>query len=327
MRAAFATIAFAAAAVADVPPYNLVERLQLVPDMSTLVTAVVAGGLAPTLSGKGPFTVFAPDNRAFEALPPGVLPHLLANKTLLDEILTYHVVAGNVSSKDLKDGPVKTVQGDNIDVLIDPAHNNFPARVILNKDAIVTYADNYATNGVFHIIDHVLVPRPLSKALSALFYPVAAPTLNLVQRLQLIPYYSTLVSAVVAGGLVETLSGKGPFTLFTPSNRAFEALPPGAIEKLLANKTLLDEVLTYHAVAGAVYSSALKNGENVTTINGEDIAVTIDTANGHELIILDERKGRGGSFVVEPNNTATNGVFHGVTGVLIPPHLNAVFYA
>jgi len=283
---------------------------------------VVAAGLEGALAGKGPFTVFAPTNFAFDMLPPGVLPHLLANKTLLSEVLLYHVVAGNVSSKQLKDGEtVPTLDKENILINILPPHNGFPAAVLVNRDSRVTYADNYATNGVYHVIDHVLIPRPMSQGLDALFR-TAAPALNLVQRLQLIPEFSTLVTAVVAGGLADTLSGPGPFTVFAPDNMAFERLPPGALQKILANKTLLDEILTYHVVAGNVSSSQLTNGEQVKTVNGQDIVVTIaqePRPQPHEVIILNEdSKDHRGSYVMLPNNYATNGVFHGITEVLVP---------
>lgn len=174
---------------------------------------------------------------------------------------------------------------------------------------------------MYHVIDHVLIPRPMSQGLDALFR-TAAPALNLVQRLQLIPEFSTLVKAVVAGGLADTLSGPGPFTVFAPDNFAFERLPPGALQKILANKTLLDEILTYHVVAGNVSSSQLTNGEQVKTVNGQDITVTITQEprpQPHEVIILNENsRDQRGSYVDLPNNYATNGVFHGITEVLVP---------
>jgi len=318
---AVATLALATAACAAIPPYNLVERLVLDPFESTLVTAVVAADLQGALSGKGPFTVFAPTDFAFDQLPPGTLAKLLANKTMLTEVLLYHVVAGNVSSTQLKDGMVvPTLDKENLLINILPPHNGFPAAVLVNRDSRVLYADNYATNGVYHTIDHVLIPRHLQDSL--LGAAVAAPALNLVQRLQLVPEFSTLVTAVVAGGLAETLSGAGPFTIFAPDNFAFDRLPPGALPKILANKTLLVEILTYHVVAGNVSSSELKNGEQVKTVNGQDIVVTIaqePRPQPHEVIILNENSQfHRGSYVDLPNNYASNGVFHAVTEVLVP---------
>lgn len=129
-------------------------------NLSTLVTAVQAAGLVETLQGEGPFTVFAPTNDAFTALPAGTLDTLLQpeNKEQLSAILTYHVVAGEVKSSDLKDGQVvTTVQGGTLTV------NIADGKVILtdakgNKVNVVT-ADVDASNGVVHVIDGVVLPQ------------------------------------------------------------------------------------------------------------------------------------------------------------------------
>lgn len=129
-------------------------------NLSTLVTAVQAAGLVETLQGEGPFTVFAPTNAAFAALPAGTLDTLLqpANKDQLSAILTYHVVAGEVKSSDLKDGQVvTTVQGGTLTV------NVADGKVTLtdakgNKVNVVT-ADIDASNGVVHVIDGVVLPQ------------------------------------------------------------------------------------------------------------------------------------------------------------------------
>ena len=133
---------------------TIVDLAIATPDLSTLVTALKAGSLVATLSGKGPFTVFAPTNEAFAALPAGVLASLLKreNKKKLDDVLTYHVVAGAVHAKDLKDGEkVKTVEGEELTVRISGGN------VYINK-AKVTTANVDASNGVVHIIDGVLLP-------------------------------------------------------------------------------------------------------------------------------------------------------------------------
>jgi len=329
------SVAFALAAAvasAQIPPYNIVQRLQLIPDASTLVEAVVAGGLAGALSGTGPFTVFAPDNFAFDHLPPGVLPGLLKNVTLLDEILTYHVVSGNVSSSQLTDGEVVPTlnKGHSLYVEVHKGPNG-ESFITIDRDAQVTYANNYATNGVIHFIDRVLIPRAaMSAGLKALFDAaeeteliakpgVAIPNLNLVQRLQLIPQFSTLVTAVVAGGDAATLSGKGPFTIFAPNDFAFDRLPPGVLPALLKNITELNEVLTYHVVAGNVSSSELKDNEEVPTLNGHNITVNIFTDPHRQppvtVVVLDHH-----AQVLNANNYATNGVFHEIDEVLIPRH-------
>ena len=122
--------------------------------------------------------------------------------------------------------------------------------------------------------------------------------------------HSTLVAAVTAACLVETLSGTGPFTIFAPTNAAFDALPAGTVEDLLKpeNKEKLTAVLTYHVVAGNVMSSQLADGQKVATLNGQELTVAIKdgvvTINGTKVIAADL--------------AGSNGVIHVVEGVLLP---------
>jgi uncharacterized surface protein with fasciclin (FAS1) repeats len=121
-------------------------------NFSTLVAAVTAADLVETLSGTGPFTVFAPTDEAFAALPAGVLDALLLpeNKALLAQILTYHVVSGMVMAADITDGDVATVEGSNIMLVTTSG--------VKVNDANVVAADVAASNGVIHAIDAVILP-------------------------------------------------------------------------------------------------------------------------------------------------------------------------
>lgn len=125
---------------------------------STLVAAVSAADLVETLSGEGPFTVFAPTNDAFAALPDGVLESLLLpeNKDLLTQILTYHVVSGNVMSTDLTEGAVPTVEGSDVMISLEDG--------VKVNNANVVMADIAASNGVVHVIDTVILPPELLAA-------------------------------------------------------------------------------------------------------------------------------------------------------------------
>ena len=125
-------------------------------NFETLVTAVKAAGLVETLSGDGPFTLFAPTNEAFAALPKGTLEKLLKpeNKEALQKVLTYHVVSGAVASTDLKSGDVDTVEGSSVNVKV--KGNS----ISVNKSK-VTKADIKASNGIIHVIDQVLLPPNL----------------------------------------------------------------------------------------------------------------------------------------------------------------------
>jgi len=128
------------------------------PEFSTLVTAVKAAGLAGTLSGSGPYTVFAPTNAAFAKLPAATLTTLLkpANQDQLAAILTYHVVPGTVMAKDVMPGTVKTVNGADFTVAVD--NGNVVLTDGQGNKAKVVKTDIVASNGVIHVIDAVLLP-------------------------------------------------------------------------------------------------------------------------------------------------------------------------
>lgn len=136
-------------------PKTVVDIAISSPDHTTLVAAVTAAGLVETLSGTGPFTIFAPTNDAFAALPAGTVDNLLKpeSKDQLTSVLTYHVVAGNVMAADLSDGQVvKTLNGQDLTVSIKDG------KVMING-ANVTAADLAGSNGVIHVVDAVLLPK------------------------------------------------------------------------------------------------------------------------------------------------------------------------
>ncbi|MFT7492685.1 MAG: putative surface protein with fasciclin (FAS1) repeats, partial [Alteromonas macleodii] len=120
--------------------------------------------------------------------------------------------------------------------------------------------------------------------------------------------FTTLVAAVTAAGLVDTLKGEGPFTVFAPTDEAFAALPEGTVESLLADPEALTALLTYHVVAGKVMSTDLSNGMTATTVNGADI--TIMTEAG---VMINEAN------VTTADIEASNGVIHVIDTVLMPP--------
>jgi uncharacterized surface protein with fasciclin (FAS1) repeats len=135
-------------------------------------------------------------------------------------------------------------------------------------------------------------------------------SLDIVETAQATPELTTLVDALLAAELVETLQGDGPFTVFAPTNDAFAALPPAELERLLkpANRDELANILTYHVVDGDVKSSDLSDGQMVTTLQGEDLEVTID---GDKVMIGDAQ-------VVQPDIETSNGTVHVIDAVLLP---------
>lgn len=135
------------------PSNTIVDVAVSNPDFSTLVAAVQAAGLVETLSGDGPFTVFAPTNAAFEKLPAGTVEALLADPEALKNVLTYHVVAGKVPASDVVTlESATTVQGQDVAIAV------VDGNVHLNESVLVTATDIEASNGVIHVIDSVLLP-------------------------------------------------------------------------------------------------------------------------------------------------------------------------
>lgn len=280
---------------------NIVTAAQAKPELSVLVEAVVASGLQDTLSSKNgpaPFTVFAPTNDAFVALLKelGVTKaQLLADKNLLTKVLTYHVVAGNkVAKSDIKlNQPMQTINGNAFKVndklqLIDAAGNA----------ANIVATDVMTGNGVVHVIDKVVLPE--SK--------------NLVQIAQSKPDFSILVEAVVAAGLVDTITSAKDLTIFAPTNAAFASLLTElnlTKEQLFADKALLTSVLTYHVVADRIYSSEVMTGKVNTLQTGQ---FSIDTGNG---VVITDGKGRKAN-VVATDVQASNGVIHVIDKVILP---------
>ena len=148
---ATALSALATVSAAQTSPVSVADALARDPQLSTLNSLVTKAGLTDTLKGAGPFTVFAPTNDAFKAVPQKTLDEVAANPALLKSVLTYHVLAAKVSAADVKNGNVKTVQGANVAV-------SKAGEFVTVEDAMVQKADIAATNGVIHTVDRVLMP-------------------------------------------------------------------------------------------------------------------------------------------------------------------------
>merc|ERR1712194_553019 len=287
-------------------------------NLTTLVAAITAAKLVATLSGAGPFTVFAPTNDAFTALPAGVLTALLKPENIKDlvTVLEYHVASGEVVSTDLKNGEqIKTLEGQDVNVTI-------AGTDVSINDAKVTEANVFAVNGVVHVIDAVLLPPgftpPSDQRGGDTTMTTTAIGPNTIPGLaEKNADLSTLVTALQAAGLVDTLAGSGPFTVFAPTNEAFAALPAAELKYLLNNKTALTEVLEYHVASGKVLSSDLSDGEKIKTLEGEDLTVTITNSTNGTTVKIDD------ATVTSANVEASNGVVHIIDKVMIPPGFTA----
>lgn len=144
-------LALSVVGCASMQPKNVPEVIAADPELSTLSKLISDAGLTQTLSGTGPFTVFAPTNAAFKNVPAKTMDELAKNKELLSQVLTFHVVPGKTMGADVKQGNVKSVNGANL------ALSKAGAYVTV-EDAVVTKSDLTATNGVVHVIDRVLMP-------------------------------------------------------------------------------------------------------------------------------------------------------------------------
>ena len=274
-------------------------------DFSILVAALTQADLVSTLQGDGPFTIFAPNNAAFQTLLDSnadwnSLEDIPTD--VLTAVLTNHVVAGTVLSTDLTDGYVETLSatpfGANASLYV-----NLDDGVTLNGTTKVTGADNIVSNGVIHAIDAVILPPNL----------VTFATSN--------PAFSTLVAALTRADLttdfVAALSSAGPFTVFAPTNDAFQALlDSNADWASLADipAEVLETVLLYHvSAAGNVRSTDLSDGQVVPTLSGED-TFTINLSGATPVIDA----AMNSANIIATDVQSTNGVIHVIDTVILP---------
>lgn len=262
---------------------------------TTLVAAVTAAELVDTLKGEGPFTVFAPTDDAFAKLPAGTVEELVKpeNKQKLTDILLYHVVSGKVMAADVAGiTSATTVLGKDVAVKVDMGN-------VYVNDAKVIITDIETSNGVIHVIDTVLLP-PAEEAKQTIVDIAVADG-----------RFTTLVAALQAAGLVETLSGEGPFTVFAPTDDAFAKLPAGTVESLLKPENLeqLKNILLYHVVSGKVLAADVVGLTSAPTVLGQDVTITVKDGN----VYLNDTV-----QVIITDIEASNGVIHVIDAVLLP---------
>ena len=291
----------------DTTGKTITETVVSSPDFSTLEAAVVKANLQATLSGAGPYTVFAPDNNAFTA--SGVSETSLNNLTeqQVGSILLYHTLASKVLAADVPAGPnakVTTAGGDSVFV------TKNGAGVFVNGIK-VEQADISASNGVIHRIGRVLLP----------------PTGDLVATAQAAGSgLDSLVKAVVRannapGGnatLIATLK-TGKLTLFAPTNAAFtELLTALGVTDIneIPVATLLG-VLQFHVVADRAFSSDLNNG-SLAMLAGGNTTINLNNGTGEGPTITGGGNGGNKANIIKTNIMARNGVVHVIDRVLLP---------
>jgi uncharacterized surface protein with fasciclin (FAS1) repeats len=285
-----------------IEPIDIVDSGIATPDLSILVAAIQTAGLVDALKGDGPFTVFAPTNAAFqELLDSNEAWNALSDipTELLSAVLLYHVADSEVSSSDLSDGQMITMlNGEQIEVDLS---NGVELMTVADQMVSVTNADIKASNGIIHVIDEVMLP--------------IAKENDIIETASVVDEFSILVSAITAAGLVDALKADGPFTVFAPTNDAFQALLDSndswnSLNDIPAD--LLEQVLLYHVAVGSVTSTNLINGQEITMLNGEKIIV--DLSMGVELMTIAEQM----VSVTGADIMASNGIIHKINQVMLP---------
>lgn len=280
-------------------PKTITDVVSTNANFSTLKSAVVKANLAATLSGPGPFTVFAPDNDAFTAsgITSSVIASLSADQ--LKAILLYHTIGSKIMAADVPAGPnaaVTTAGGGTVYVT---KNSN---GVFVNGWKVTT-ADIAASNGVIHSIEHVLMP----------------PAGNIVAVAQANSNLTYLVAAVVRASegttnVADVLSSAGPFTVFAPTNQAFiDAGFPTIASIQAADPNTLASILTYHVLSARAFLSDLSDGQSLTTVNGGTIKVGLGSS-----ATVKGNSNTSPATITAVNIMATNGVVHVIDKVLLP---------
>ena len=284
------------AAANNEAPGTIVEIAVDNGNFKTLAAALQAAGLVDALNGDGPFTVFAPTDDAFAKLPTGTVENLLnpENKELLTQILTFHVVKGDVRAETaltLKEAT--PLQGQRADIKVIKNNAGEVTGATINGANIIA-TDVVASNGVIHVIDEVILPE----------------TMNAVEVADSAGMFNTLLAAAKAAGLADTLATAGPITIFAPTDEAFAKLPAGTVESLLKPENIetLKAILTYHVIQGAVYDEQAVKAGSAETLQGSDVRVTIQDGR---LFIND-------SAVIKSDIESSNAVIHVIDTVLLP---------
>jgi len=277
---------------------DVLEKLERDGRFTVLLQALEATGLDEALAGEGPFTVFAPRDSAFQPLiEDGTLDELLNEPGLetLTDILLYHVAPDRFSVGRL-------LARRQVDTLLEQpveASLRFHPRpgVFVNDEPVLRF-NRRASNGIIHDLGGVLIPPE--------------PPADLLTRLQEDGRFSILVTALEATGLDEALSGEGSFTVFAPTDAAFQPLvEDGTLDALLNEPGLetLEQILLYHVLPEEKALLELARERRATTLQGSDVHVF----RFFWLVFVNFER------VVDPDEDAANGVFHAIDGVLLPP--------
>jgi uncharacterized surface protein with fasciclin (FAS1) repeats len=282
----------AASARTEASNADIVQTAVAAGQFTTLASLLQKAGLVDTLTTAGPFTVFAPTDAAFAKVPKATLDALAADPAKLKAVLLYHVVPGRVTAADVvKLTSAKTAEGRSVAIKVTNGS-------VFVGGAQVTTPDVEASNGIIHVIDSVLIPKQAT----------ATKPKTIVQTAVAAGSFKTLASLLKMAGLVGALQGKGPFTVFAPTDAAFAKVPKATLAALAKDKAKLRSVLLYHVVKGNVPAAKVVKLRSAKTLNGKAVSIRV---TGKKVSV-------GGARVTTADVKASNGVIHVVNRVLIP---------
>jgi transforming growth factor-beta-induced protein len=275
---------------------------------STLLAGLRAVSLVDLLQSDA-ITVFAPTEEAFSKLTPGTVGYLLRNANLLSRLLRYHIVLNNeiYYTDDLSDGMMISTLLPNADIEIGLVDDDGTGTITLNEVSTIIQPDVPARNGVIHVIDTVLIPPD---------FPILPPTILEFLRLPHPGFVATLREILEITGIdIMVLAEDGPFTLFAPTDAAFENLPPSTLSDLLDDPelTTLKEILLYHIVPDELIGRDMINEGlgNATTLQGEYLNFSPQGTTFSVIEINDAQLIRSDLF-------ALNGIIMTIDAILVP---------
>nr|AHN05555.1 transforming growth factor beta induced protein [Branchiostoma belcheri] len=260
----------------------------------TMLLYTTRAGLTDQLENEGAFTVFAPSNEAWAELPQEVIDALVSNVNVeLRNALLYHMAEGVEEIKDFSN-----------DRMLRTLYRNSPMRINNYGDSIYTVncgrilrPNQRATNGIVHIIDKVVTPT----------------TGTIDDFVSNNDRFATLRTAITAAGLSEMIQGEGPFTLFAPTNEAFNKIPPETLNRILGDADSLDALLKYHILDSGFCSAFITRRHKLRTMEGSRVNVSCGRGEvGDEFRVNQEVK------IVESDIVTDNGIIHVIDSVLIP---------
>uniref|UniRef100_A0A7M4ECV0 Periostin n=1 Tax=Crocodylus porosus TaxID=8502 RepID=A0A7M4ECV0_CROPO len=246
--------------------------------------------LREEIEGKGSFTFFAPSNEAWNLLEPEIHKNLIDNVNIeLYNALHHHMLNKRMLTKDLKNGMTVVSMYNDLKLLI----NHYPNGVVTVNCARIIHGNQIATNGVVHVIDRVLTPVG-----------------NTIQDyLEVEDDLSSLRAASIASEVLDTLGKPGHYTLFAPTNEAFEKLPRGVLERIMGDKVAAEALIKFHILNTLQCSEAIMGGAVYETLEGNTVEVGCD---GESLTV------NGIKMVKKKDIVTSNGVIHLIDKVLIP---------